>query len=254
LHFTNRKEISAMTLPDSSSQAGTAGNQPDASAQTQSVQPGSESVTITKAEWEAFNQKIQKLESGLQSDKDRAVRKTNERLDKLEGDLRPMLERALQHTASGKSADEALRLVQSEQDETVTKQALAEFAQAWRSGKLPEWIGAGTAQSQGVDMTSVLADYGLDPKDPFVAGKLSGQSFQTKEAAELAAARILRDKALAPQTNSSQQSATPGQSTGTNVDYGSLAAEYETLAKGNIADPAVFQRMTEIKGELDKLT
>lgn len=239
-----------MTLPDSNSQAGTSGNQPDASAQ-QNVQPGSESVTITKAEWEAFNQKLQKLESGLQSDKDRAVRRTNERLDKLEGDLRPMLERALQHTASGKSAEEALRLVQSENEDNLTKQALAEFAQAWRSGTLPAGFGAGNAQNQGVDMTSVLAAYGLDPKDAFVAGKLAGQSPKNETEAELLAARILRDKALAPGTSSLQQSAIPGNAGGAAVDFNALSAEYETLARGDVA--ANFERMTEIQKELDKL-
>ena len=205
-----------MTLPDSNSQAGTAGNQSDASAQ-QNVQPGSESVTITKAELDVLTQRLQKLESGLQSDKDRAVKRTNERLDKLEGDLRPMLERALQHTASGKSAEEALRLVQSEESENQTKQALAEFAAAWKSGKLPEYLGAGTAQNQGVDVASVLAEYKLDPKDPYVAGRLAGQTFTSKEQAELLAARIFKDKSFAPQTNASQQSATSGNASQTGL-------------------------------------
>jgi DNA polymerase III gamma/tau subunit len=195
-----------MTLSDSNSQAGSAGNTNSAASAQQNVQPSSETVTITKAQWDTVEQKLQKLESGYQSDKDRAVKNTNERLNKLEGDIRPLLERALQHTASGKTAVEALNLVQSEQEETVTKQALAEFAQAWRSGKLPDGFGAGNAQAQGVDVGAVLAEYGLDPKDSYVAGKLAGQTFTSKEQAELYAARIFRDKAL-NLTNPAQQSA-----------------------------------------------
>ena len=133
-----------MALSDSNSQNGTDGNQPSAS-NAQNVQPGSESVTITKADWDALQTRLQTIEKGTQSDKDRAVKKTNERLEKLEGDVRPLLERALQHTADGKSPEEALRLVQSEQEDNQTRQAMAEFASAWRSGKLPEWLSAGNA-------------------------------------------------------------------------------------------------------------
>jgi hypothetical protein len=38
------------------------------------------------------------------------------------------------------------------------------------------------------------------------------------------------------------------------VDINALAAEYETLSRGDISNPATFERMTEIKKELDKLT
>jgi hypothetical protein len=229
-----------MTLSDSNSQAGTVGNQPAASA-PQNVQPSSETVTITKAQWDAVEQKLQRLESGTQSEKDRAVRKTNERMDRLEGDIRPMLERALQHTASGKTAAEALNLVQSEQDEYQTRQALAEFAAAWKSGTLPAGFGAGTAGTQGVDVAQVLAEYQLDPKDPYVAGKLAGQTFTTKEQAELAAARILRDK-ITNTTNPAQQSAI----TGLPAAASNIAAKIDRLA-------AMQRQPTKFRNEISQL-
>lgn len=202
-----------MTIPslDSSSQPGTPGNQPGSSGEQ--IQPGSETFTLTKAQWDSLQGELQSLKSETQSNKDKAVRATNERLNKLEGDIRPMLERALQHTASGKSAAEALSLVQSENEENQTKQALAEFAAAWRSGKLPEGFGAGNAQAQGVDVAKVLADYQLDPKDPFVAGKIGGKTFASEAEAELAVARIFRE-VKSNQTNPAQQPAPPGGSPG----------------------------------------
>jgi hypothetical protein len=237
-----------MTTPslDSSSQSGTPGDQPGGS--DGQIQPGSETFTLTKAQWDALQGELQSLKSETQSNKDKAVRATNERLNKLEGDVRPMLERALQHTANGKTAAEALNLVQSENEEYQTKQALAEFAAAWKSGKLPAGFGAGTTTSQGVDMNKVLADFGLDPKDPFVAGSLNGKTFNTEADAELAAARILRAR-QSNQTNPAQQSAAPGELP-TPTNYDALAAEYETLSRNPAAN---FQRMTEIQAELDKL-
>ncbi len=192
---------------DSNSQTGgTPDTQSGGSGQQN--QPGSDNVTITKAQWDALQGEIRTLKSETQSNKDKAVKGVNERLNKLEGDIRPMLERALQHTASGKSAEEALRLVQSEQEQNQTQQALAEFASAWRSGKLPEFMSAGNAQNQGVDVAKVLADYHLDPTDPFVAGKLSGKTFKTVEEAELEAGRIANERSNVS-TNPAQQSARP---------------------------------------------
>lgn len=240
-----------MTIPslDSSSQSGTPGNQPG-SSDGQNVQPGSESFTLTKAQWDELQGKIQTIERTAQGDKDRAVRKTNERLDALSNQLQPLLERALQHTASGKSAAEALSLVQSENEENQTKQALAEFAAAWKSGKLPEGFGVGSTQAQGVDVGQVLAEYRLDPKDPFVAGKLAGQKFTTTEQAELFAARILRDS-LNNQTNPAQQSAVPGAAA---QSAGSVQDKINRLSELQTTDPLKFQKeIKTLTAELDAL-
>jgi hypothetical protein len=232
-------------LSDSSSQTGTPDNQSGSSAPA-NVQPGSETFTITKAQWDSLQGEIQTLRSGAQSEKDRAVRKTNERLDKLEGDIRPMLERALQHTASGKSAEEALRLVQSEQDENQTKQALAEFAAACKSGKLPEGFGVGSAQNSGVDVAKVLADYQLDPKDPFVAGKLGGKTFASEAEAELAVARIFRE-VKSTSTNPAQQSAKPGEAAGSS-DTQAKIARLQELQKRPSQN---MQEIMKLSKELD---
>jgi hypothetical protein len=209
----------------------------------------SQEVKITRAEWDRVNSLLGRIPD-LQGGRDMA-RQTQKEVQGLRSEVLPLLERAHALGSQNKPLNEALNQIQSEQTDADFRKAVFEIAQAMRGGAQP----AGTGTAPGVDLTAVLAEYQLDPRDPFVAGKLAGQTFQSKDQAELFAARILRDKALAPPTNSSQQSATPGsQGNAGAVDYGALAAEYESLSKGNIGDPVIFQRMSEIKQELDKLT
>jgi hypothetical protein len=169
----------------------------------QGVDPSQE-VRITKAEWDRVNSLLGRIPD-LQGGRDIA-KQTREEIAGLKNDIRPLLERAHALGSQNKPLNEALNQIQGEQSEADFRKAVLEIAQNMRGGAQP----AGAGNSQGVDVAAVFAEYRLDPKDPYVAGKLAGQSFTSKEQAELAAARILRDQINAPQTNSAQQSAQPG--------------------------------------------
>lgn len=150
-----------------------------------------------------------------------------------------------------------LARLQSYKDQGLTDaQALAEMEsddraeQRWQNlEKQMQELAAviqrgGTQANPQQFVAQALTSYGLDPKDPFVAAKLAGQSPKNETEAELLAARIFRDKALAPPTNPSQQSAQPGQSAAGATDVDALAAEYDRLSENPAAN---FGRMEEIQ-------
>lgn len=219
-----------MTNMDSGSIAGTAGETNPTDSSATNAQPSSNVVTITKEAWDGLQQDIQTLKSGLQSDKDRAVRSANQRMDKLESELRPLFERVHQFGAQNKSFDEALSTVRAEQDEQDFRNAVRDLAGKLNGGALPAAAGAGNTGGAGVDVDAVFTQYGLDLKDPFVAGKLGGKTFANSEEAELTAGRILREKLSTPAASDAQQSATSGTVTQTaNLDE--LYARYAEAFK-----------------------
>jgi hypothetical protein len=183
-------------------------------AQTETPNPSapegqtpSQEVKITKAEWDKVQSLLGRVEN-LQSERDIA-KQTRGEVAKLRDDVLPLLERAHLLGSQSKPLNEALSQIQNEQTDAEFRQAVLKIAQSMGSGAQP----TGTGTAQGVDMATVLADYQLDPKDPYVAGKLAGQTFTSKEQAELFAARIFKDKTLIT-TNPAQQSATTGAAVG----------------------------------------
>jgi hypothetical protein len=96
----------------------------------------------------------------LQSDKDRAVKKTNERLDLIEGDLRTVLQQAQQ---SGKSVSDILTEMDATEEQEA-RRAFLEVAQQLRSGKFPGQV-QGSGQEQGVDVSKVLEELALSEAD-----------------------------------------------------------------------------------------
>jgi hypothetical protein len=185
----------------------------------------SQEVRITKAEWDRVNSLLGRIPD-LQGGRDIA-RQTQAQVSQLNDQVRPLLERAHALGAQNQPLNDALNTIQTEQSDADFRKAVFEIAQSLRGGTQPGSAG----NASGVDMTAVLADYKLDPKDPYVAGKLAGQTFQTKEAAELAAARILRDKMNAPETNPSQQSASTNFTNPRASDLDAVYAEYAEAFK-----------------------
>jgi len=178
----------------------------------------------------------------------RGLQGRQQKADNKFSDFQQQLARLNEYKAQGLSDTEALAEMQADDANDQWRQTLEQ-----KIDNLAAMFGSGGTQAnpQQNMVTTALSEYGLDPRDPFVAGKLAGQNPANKTEAELLAARIFRDKTNAPQTNPSQQSAQPGNAGGAGVDYNALAAEYDTLAKGNVA--ANFERMTEIQKELGKL-
>ena len=174
-----------MTLPDSTLNNGTQVEPPTPPAPSANQNtPPSATVTVPKEQFEALVRKVDTLSKGAQSEKDRAVRRLEGDFSKLRDDLKPVLERATQLMSEGKSADEALTQVQSEQDDAEFKQNVREIATGIRSGTLPNNTQAG--QLQGDDMTATLQQYKLDGNDAQVNTILSKPIGRTEKELELA--------------------------------------------------------------------
>lgn len=230
-----------MTTSDSSLQdgSGTSPNVPSSSSVN--VQRGSEAGTYTKAEFDALKARLDKFERDTQSNKDRAVKSTNQRLDKFENELKPLLEQAQKYISNGSSVNEAVAQVQVDQDKAERENALYEMAMAFKSGKLPSTL-AGNESTEGVDVTEVITDLGLDPSDPAVKVAFEGKKF-TLEQAELTAARLVREKKKLPTPTQAQAPSSVGSAIKT-ADIAALTAEHSELIKNPTKN---FKRIQEIQ-------
>lgn len=207
--------------------------------------PSSETVTITRGELERYKS----FEGRVPN-----LQRENEALKKQvqpqqgQDNTRSLLERAHALGQQNKSLDEALSLIQGEQTEQEFRANVGKLVRFFESGgALP----AGPGTAQGVDMARVLNDYKLDPRDPYVAAQMKDKTFATETEAELFAARLFRDKQLAPNPNQAQSPTSPGQlppSGGT--DYEALAEEYDRLSTNPSEN---FKRMSEIQEALRQL-
>lgn len=164
-------------------------------------QPIEGDVTKMLADFGGKLEGISKELRGLQGRQDKADNKYS--------DFQGQLARLNQYKAQGLNDTEAL--AEMEADDVA--------ANRWKSieekieGLAARIGGVGTQPDTQQMVAAVLSEYNLDPKDAYVAGRLSGQKFETKEQAELFAARILRD-IVTNKTNPAQQSASTGVVTG----------------------------------------
>jgi len=189
------------SLPDGTNEA------PTSPSSTGNVQQGSENSQHTKADYDSLKARLDKMEREAQGNKDRAVKRTNERLDKFEDELKPLLESAQKYITAGSSINDAIEQVQKDHSRSEADAALREMALAWKSGRLPN-SPAGNGQSEGVDVTEVLNDLGLSLDDPVVKVAFEGRKF-TQEEAELTAAKLLRQKKQLPTPTQAQQASMP---------------------------------------------
>jgi len=107
--------------------------------------------------------------------------------------------------------------------------------------------GIGTTPTEQQKMTEVLSQYGLDPKDPFVASKIQGKAFANELELKAFAGEVLLEKTRSPQPNAAQV-ATPAGAPPLQVDAEALAIEYNQLARNPTAH---IERMREIRKVLD---
>jgi len=156
-----------MTNMDSSFAAGNEGV-PNPDLSEGNVQPSSETVSVSKAEWDNVQKTLKRLEDTTRSDKDRAVKKTNERLDGLESKVQETLDRVLELMQEhGISKEEAMTVVKSQDEDIETKEALREIRQALREGILPAGL-RGNAEPVGDRVAEVAKEFELDPNSPEV--------------------------------------------------------------------------------------
>src|SRR3990167_704416 len=126
--------------------------------------PSSETVTLSKEQWETINNRLTRIESGAQSEKDRAVRKVSDKVEKLENDLRPVLERA---SREGKSVDDVLKELDAS-DEDEFRDNVRKLAKALSSGALLQ-PGSDTTIGNNGEVARIMQEYELSTNDPAVA-------------------------------------------------------------------------------------
>jgi hypothetical protein len=149
-----------MSDKDSVVDKGTESETTDEGSDKAASQRSSQQDADVSAQIQQLNQQVQQLTRRLQSDKDRAVKKTNERLDVIEGDLRTVLQQAQQ---SGKSVTDILTEMDATEEQEA-RRAFLEVAQQLRSGKFPGQV-QGSGQEQGVDVSKVLEELALSEAD-----------------------------------------------------------------------------------------
>lgn len=132
-----------------------------------------------------LQKQFDQLQRGLQSDKDRAVKQTNQRLDVLEGDIRSVLQVAQRE---GKNVGDILTEL-DDAEERETRQLMKELALSFRDGKLQQ--GARQSPQSGVDVSAVLTELELDAEDVRVQ-EFRSRAFTSEAEAYREGAKLLK--------------------------------------------------------------
>jgi len=159
--------------------------------------PSSETVNIPKTEWENIQKTIKRLDDETRSNKDRAVKKTNERLDEFEERFQSTFDRVYslmeQH---GISKEAALGVVKQQDEEAETKAYIREIRETLKSGVLPTSTTPGSGVPSGGKVAEVVKEFGLDENDTEVIDiyrRFNDPSDQEKAVLRLAASRARKE-------------------------------------------------------------
>ncbi len=159
--------------------------------------PSSETVNIPKTEWEQIQKTIKRLDDETRSNKDRAVKKTNERLDEFEERFQSTFDRVYslmeQH---GISKEAALGVVKQQDEEAETKAYIREIRETLKSGVLPTSASSGSGVPSGGKVAEVVKEFGIDENDADVIDiyrRHSDPNEQEKAALRLAASRARKE-------------------------------------------------------------
>jgi outer membrane murein-binding lipoprotein Lpp len=160
--------------------------QPNSEGSQKSGQQGSSTETALAKQIEELNRKLDKLASERQSEKDRAVKRTNQRVDVLEGNLREILQ---SYASQGKGNISDVLSDIDAQEEQESRQAMRELAIAMKTGKFPGMGSGGTEQIQSVDVSEMVKELELDSNDmrvkEFMSRNFKSEAEAAKEAAKL---------------------------------------------------------------------
>lgn len=128
------------------------------------------------------------LRRQFQSEKDKGVKATNERLAGIETDVKTMLRQA---SAENRSVKDVLADLDA-QEAQEERRLLLEMAKAFKSGQFPQTSPQGSGRTRGeVDILAVIDEFGLDPDDARVKA-LTTRSFETIEDAEKATVALIK--------------------------------------------------------------
>lgn len=178
-------------MTDSKDSADLEGTQESANSEgsnNNSGQQSSSAGVITAEQFTKLASQVEQLTRSLQSDKDRAVKKTNQRLDGLEGEVKSILQTALKQ---GRVNVSDLLSDIEDAEEQESRSAIAEMARAFKSGQLPEVLGLGSPKKQGVDTAVIVKELGLDESDLRVK-EFRSRAFESEAQAALEGAKLLK--------------------------------------------------------------
>lgn len=171
---------------DGTVEEGTEGRQPEGS-DNQHGQRGSATDADVAKQIAELQKRIDQMARMVQGEKDRAVKKTNERLDVLEGDIRSVLQAAHKE---GKGVGDILSELDAAED-AESRRALRELTTAFREGRFPQTGSSGREQGSGVDVSEVLEELELDGTDTRVQ-EFRSRKFADKAEAYREGAKLLK--------------------------------------------------------------
>lgn len=168
---------------------------PNSPASTGDVQPSSETVNIPKTEWESIQKTIKRLDDETRSNKDRAVKRTNERLDEFEEKFQSTFDRVYALMQEhGITKESALTVVKQQDEDAETKRMIRELYN--KGGALPTNSTSGNVAASGGKVAEVVKEFGLDENDAEVVDvyrRYSNPDEQEKAVLRLAASRARKD-------------------------------------------------------------
>ena len=137
---------------------------PNSPASGGNVQPSSETVNIPKTEWESIQKTIKRLDDETRSNKDRAVKRTNERLDEFEEKFQSTFDRVYALMQEhGITKESALNVVKQQDEDAETKRMIRELYN--KGGALPTNSTSGNVAASGGKVAEVVKEFGLDEND-----------------------------------------------------------------------------------------
>lgn len=187
---------------------------------------GSQPQYVTVEQFNRLNQGIEALRRSMQSDKDRAVKRVEEKVTGLEGDVRTVLQ---SYAQNGKSVGDVLADLDA-QEEREARQALLDFSRGLKEGRFPGSGSGGTGQQQGVDVSAVLSELEMDEADIRVK-EFRSRSFTSEAEAYREGAKLLK-KIHTNQPSDVDLPSPEGKRQSTPQGQDALRQEYQTRSKG----------------------
>lgn len=220
--------------------------QPNPADSVGNDKPSSETVNIPKTEWETIQKTIKRLDDETRSNKDRAVKKTNERLDEFEERFQSTFDRVYslmeQH---GITKEAALNVVKQQDEDAETKAYIREIRETLKGGALPTSTTRGSGVPSGGKVAEVVQEYGLDENSAEVIDIYRRYSDPNEQ--EKAVLRLAANKSKTQPSVSAAP--TVSGSVVRSEDVNSLAEEHARLMRNPTQN---MKRLAEIREALNK--
>lgn len=226
-------------MADSDKQ-GTEGSQPEGSVAESNQKGVQPTVTLTAEKLaEILDQRFEAFRRSTQSEKDKAVKQTNQRLDGLEGDLRSVLQKASQE---GQSISDVLTSLDAE-EERQARQSMLEVARMFKEGKFPGQGSGGSESTSGVKVAEVVQELELPLEDLRVKEFMS-RNFSDKAEAYREAAKLT--KSLLRQPSDADKAGEPSGRQSDVPTLQKLQEEYNTRSQ-NLRGQALINLKAEMR-------